>query len=171
MNLTRRGFLVGTGAGFALYPLRSVAGPLPEPPSWSPNPFILISAAGPIAIWCHRSEMGQGVRSSLPVLIADALGADPARVEIIQADGDEKYGDQDTDGSSSVRMAFIRLREAAATARTMLIAAAAKRWRVPAGKLAAHAGSVWNGTTSLTFGALVEEARRQPVPKKVTLRA
>ena len=95
MNLTRRGFLVGTGAGLALYPLRSKAGlPRPVPPSrWVPNPFILINAVGQISIWCHRSEMGQGVRSSLPVLIADELGVDPSKVTIVQADGDEKYGD------------------------------------------------------------------------------
>ena len=161
MNLTRRGFLVGTGAGLALYPLRSYASPPPYPPvwtptGWAPNPFILITASGDVTIWCHRSEMGQGVRSSLPVLIADELGADLASIKVIQADGDEKYGDQDTDGSSSVRMSFIRLREAAATARTMLIAAAAKRWRVPARKLDTRDGSVWNGKTSLTFGELVE---------------
>jgi len=174
VSLTRRGFLVGTGAGLALYPLRSNAQPTPKlgpPPSWAPNPFIQIDVTGPILIWCHRSEMGQGVRSSLPVLIADELGADPATVQIMQGDGDEKYGDQDTDGSSSVRIPFIALREAAATARTMLIAAAAKRWRVPAGKLDTRDGSVWNGTTSLTFAKLVREAKLQPVPKKVTLRA
>jgi isoquinoline 1-oxidoreductase beta subunit len=115
--------------------------------------------------------MGQGVRSSLPVLIADELGVDPAHVVIVQADGDEKYGNQDTDGSSSVRIPFIALREAGATARMMLISAAAKRWRVPPSKLDTRDGSVWNGKTSLAFGELVEEAKRQPVPKKVTLRA
>lgn len=170
MNLTRRGFLVGTGAGLALYPLRAHASAAAAPASWSPNPFLLISATGAVSIWCARSEMGQGVRSSLPALIADELGADLAAVQILQADGDEKYGNQDTDGSSSVRIPFYELRTAAAIARTMLVAAAAKRWGAPAGKLDTHDGRVWDGKRSLTFGELVEDAKKQPVPKKPVLR-
>lgn len=165
--ITRRGFLVGTGAGLALYPLRAYSATA----SWSPNPFILISAAGEVSIWCGRSEMGQGVRSSLPALIADELGADLAAIKIIQADGDEKYGNQDTDGSSSVRIPFVQLREAGAAARMMLVAAAAKRWHVPATKLDTRDGSVWDGKRSLAFGALVDDAKKQPVPKKIVLRA
>ena len=177
MIISRRGFLVGTGAGLALYPLRAkAAGPdippkLGPPASWSPNPFLWINQVGEISVWCARSEMGQGVRSSLPALIADELGADLARIEIRQADGDEKYGNQDTDGSSSVRIPFVQLREAGAAARMMLIAAAAKRWGVAASKLDTHDGSVWDGKRSLRFGALVEDAKKQPVPKKIVLRS
>src|SRR5436853_4331 len=69
----------------------------------APNPFRQSGADGVVTIWCHRSEMGQGIRSSLPIVIADELGADPARIVVVQADGDEKYGDQDTDGSGSIR--------------------------------------------------------------------
>src|SRR3979490_53082 len=68
-----------------------------------PNVFVHVAAGGLVTIACHRSEMGQGVRSTLPALLADELGADPARIQIVQADGDKKYGDQNTDGSSSIR--------------------------------------------------------------------
>jgi isoquinoline 1-oxidoreductase beta subunit len=70
------------------------------------------------------------IRSSLPVLIADELGADMARVKIVQADGDPAYGDQNTDGSSSVRTIYEEMRRVGATPRTMLISAAARRWKV-----------------------------------------
>ena len=83
-----------------------------------------------MTIVCHRSEMGQGIRSSLPVLIADELGAQMARVKIVQADGDKAYGDQNTDGSNSIRGIYEDMRRVGATARMMLVAAAAKRWKV-----------------------------------------
>src|SRR4051812_9993927 len=99
-----------------------------------PNVFVHIAPDGRVTLVCARSEMGQGVRSTIPALLADELGADPARVTIEQADGDQKYGDQNTDGSSSIRRGYEGLRRAAATARVLLIAAAAKRWKVsPAG--------------------------------------
>src|SRR5215218_3544616 len=98
----------------------------------NPNVFVHVAEDGQVTIVCHRSEMGQGIRSSLPVLIADELGADMARVSIIQADGDKAYGDQNTDGSNSVRGIYEDMRRAGATARVMLIAAAAERWSVRA---------------------------------------
>jgi isoquinoline 1-oxidoreductase beta subunit len=168
--ITRRGFIVGSGAGLALFALPANARVVGHDVAWQANPFIEISTNGDVRIWCARSEMGQGVRSSLPVLIADELGVDPAQVAIVQADGDEKYGNQDTDGSSSVRIPFIALREAAATARMMLTTAAANRWHVPAAKLVAHDGQIWNGTKSLGFAELVVDAQKLPVPKKPVLR-
>ena len=89
-----------------------------------PNVFVHVASDGKVTLVNHRSEMGQGVRSTIPALLADELGADPARIEIEQADGDKKYGDQDTDGSNSIRGEYEDLRRAAATAREMLIAAA-----------------------------------------------
>ena len=75
--------------------------------------------------------MGNGVRTSLPRIVADELDADWARVKVVQAIGSEKYGDQDTDGSHSVVSFFVPLREAGATARLMLVRAAAQQWGVP----------------------------------------
>src|SRR5512143_853210 len=66
-------------------------------PGLKPNVFVHVAPDGLVTIVCHRSEMGQGIRSSLPVLIADEIGADMARVKIVQADGDPVYGDQNTD--------------------------------------------------------------------------
>ena len=83
-------------------------------PGLNPNAFIHVGPDGIVTIVCQRSEMGQGIRSSLPVLIADELGADMARVTIRQADGDTVYGDQNTDGSNSVR---VHLRRHAASGR------------------------------------------------------
>ena len=99
-------------------------------PGLNPNVFIHVGPDGTVTIVCHRSEMGQGIRSSLPVLIADELGAQMARVRIVQADGDKAYGDQNTDGSNSIRGMYEDMRRVGATARVMLVATAAKRWNV-----------------------------------------
>ena len=129
----------------------------------NPNVFVHVAPDGPVTIVCHRSEMGQGVRSSLPVLIADELGADMARVTIVQADGDKKYGDQNTDGSTSMRkQSTRRCARAGATARMMLVAAAAKRWRRQAGEL--HDARTTRSSTrrrsaTLGFGELVDGGR------------
>jgi len=129
-----------------------------------PNVFVHVAADGLVTLVCARSEMGQGVRSTIPALLADELGADPARVKIEQADGDRKYGDQNTDGSSSIRRGYEGLRRAAATARTMLIAAAARRWNVSPAGLIARDHAVWAGPRSLSFAELADEAGKLPVP-------
>ncbi|MBV8755633.1 MAG: xanthine dehydrogenase family protein molybdopterin-binding subunit [Deltaproteobacteria bacterium] len=172
MTLTRRGFFVGTGAAFALYPLYARAHVVPPPPPWQANPWISIDDKGTVTIMSHRSEMGQGVRSTLPVLIADELGADPKHITVQQAWGDEQFGNQDTDGSSSVRIPFLALREAAATARMMLITAAAAHWKVPEKRLDVRDSKIWDGAKALGgFVELVHEVKSVPVPKKPKLRA
>ena len=130
-----------------------------------PNVFIHVHSDGKVTLVNHRSEMGQGVRSTIPALLADELGADPAHVEIEQADGDVKYGDQDTDGSNSIRGEYEELRRAAATAREMLVATAARRFGVPAKGLIARDHAVWNGGRSLGFGELADAAGKLPVPR------
>jgi isoquinoline 1-oxidoreductase beta subunit len=130
------------------------------------NVFVHVASDGVVTLVCHRSEMGQGVRSTIPALLADELGADPAHVKVEQADGDKKYGDQNTDGSSSIRSGYEGIRRAAATARVMLIAAAARRWKVSPAGLVARDGAVWDGRRrSLSFGALADAAGKLPVPK------
>ncbi len=130
-----------------------------------PNVFVHVAPDGQVTIVCHRSEMGQGVRSTIPALLGDELGADPGRIVIEQADGDKKYGDQNTDGSNSIRGEYDDLRRAAATARVMLIAAAARQWKISPQRLQARDHAVWNGTRSLGFGALADAAGKLPVPK------
>jgi isoquinoline 1-oxidoreductase beta subunit len=129
--------------------------------------FVHVAPDGWVTIVCHRSEMGQGVRSSIPVLLADELGADMAKVRISQADGDAVYGDQNTDGSSSVRGHYDLMRHIAATARTMLVNAAAKRWGVKPDSLKAREHQVHHEASgrSVGFGELVALARKEPIPK------
>ena len=96
----------------------------------SPNVFVSIDKTGTVTIVAHRSEMGQGVRTSVPMILADELEADWSRVKIEQAAGDKIYGNQYTDGSRSVRHNFERMREFGAITRTMLEQAAAIKWGV-----------------------------------------
>jgi isoquinoline 1-oxidoreductase subunit beta len=185
----RRAFLASLGLaagtlalGFAApsmcAPLRDVlrGAPKPQLPTGdggvSPNLFVHIAPDGSVTIVCHRSEMGQGVRSSIPVLIADEMGADMARVSVIQAFGDEAYGDQNTDGSSSIRNDYERLRRMGAAARTMLIAAAAKKWGIGPAMCEARGHAVSQKTdrdkapVSLAFGELAALAAKLPLPKE-----
>src|SRR3954447_20975772 len=135
-------------------------------PGLNPNVFIHIGPDGTVTIVCHRSEMGQGIRSSLPVLIADELGAQMARVKVVQGDGDKAYGDQNTDGSSSIRNRYEELRRIAATARSMLVAAAAKRWGVAPASCNAKHNQVTHTPSgrTLSFGELAIAASKLPAP-------
>jgi isoquinoline 1-oxidoreductase beta subunit len=184
--ISRRDFLTALGLGasglaLGLRPALAApshgagAGTWPAlPDGVRPNAFVHLAPDGVLTIVCARSEMGQGVRSSLPVLIADEMGADPAHVRIVQGDGDAAYGNQDTDDSSSVRGEFDKLRLAGAGARTMLIGAAAETWKVTPQSCEAHGHAVHHPASgrSLGFGELAVRAAQQPVPngKALTLR-
>ena len=142
---------------------------------WTPSAFLTIDTAGAVTIVAHRSEMGQGIRATLTAAVADELGADFARVRVVQADGDEKkYGSQNTDGSHSVRDFLVPLREVGATARQMLETAAARQWNVAASDVEVRDHQVLHRPSGRTlgFGALVAAAQALPVPAKadVTLK-
>ena len=171
--VSRRGFLGNVFSAGALIigtrlPLRSAAPAAKAAASaaWHPNVYLGIDADGTVIVVTHRSEMGTGIRSVLPVVLADELEADWGRVRLEQAVGDTKYGSQNTDGSCSIRDFYDALREAGATARTMLERAAAAQWGVPASECAAknhevvHAGS----GRKLGFGALAKAASTQAKP-------
>src|SRR4030095_10757247 len=98
----------------------------------SPSVYLGIEPDGTVFIVTHRSEMGTGIRTSLPMVAADELDADWARCRIEQGVGDPRYGDQNTDGSRSVRDFYDAFRRAGASARAMLVSAAAAQWNVPA---------------------------------------
>jgi len=171
MTTTRRAFLEYSGglavafiAGRALAVMPGKGQAIATAPGFDPNVFVHVATDGWVTLVCHRSEMGQGVRSTLPALLADEMGADMARVKIAQADGDKKYGDQKTDGSSSIRNGYDDLRRAGATARTMLVAAAARRWNVSPNSCEARDHAVFHGKRSLGFGELAAEAAKLPVP-------
>jgi hypothetical protein len=137
----------------------------PDSP-FAPIHFVKIGKDGVVTIVCSRSEMGQGIRSSLPFVLADELGADFARITIVQGDADARYGDQNTDGSHSVRDFYETMRVAGATARSMLASAAAARWGVPASGLIVHDHAVHDPATGKKagFGELAEAAAALPVP-------
>jgi isoquinoline 1-oxidoreductase beta subunit len=133
----------------------------------NPQAFVSIAPDGIVTIVCHRSEMGQGVRTGMPMIVADELEADWARVRVAQAPGDEvKFGNQDTDGSRSTRHFLQPMREVGAAARMMLIAAAAKRWSVGVGELEAVNHEVVHKSTGrkLGYGELATDASAMPVP-------
>jgi len=137
--------------------------------AFHPGVFLGIEADGTVLIVAHRTEMGNGVRTSLPRILADELDADWNRVKVIQGDGDEKYGSQDTDGSHSVREFFDTLREAGATARLMLVRAAAQKWGIPEAQCVAdpvHMVTDKNSSRQFGYGELAAFAALQPVPKK-----
>jgi isoquinoline 1-oxidoreductase beta subunit len=141
--------------------------------SVAPNVYVNIRNDGIVEIYCHRSEMGQGIRTSLPQVIADELEADWDKVELIQAIGHEKYGDQNTDGSTSIRKHFDLLRNAGATARDMMIAAAASTWGVPAEECVAREHAVHHEASgrSAGYGELVDAASELPQPESAEFKS
>lgn len=145
------------------------------PHGWVDNPLVFVAIAddGTVTIVCHRSEMGQGIRTSLPMVVADELEADWRRVRVEQAPGDEKrYGNQDTDGSRSMRHFFLPMRRVGAAARAMLEAAAAAQWQVPIKEVRAEQHQVRHSATGRTlgYGQLAKAAAELPVPGRETLR-
>ncbi|KAI3595210.1 putative aldehyde oxidase, molybdopterin-binding subunit [Cupriavidus necator H850] len=138
-----------------------------------PLVFVQIGEDGRVTVVCHRSEMGQGVRTSLPMVVADELEADWARVAVVQAPGDEtRYGNQNTDGSRSIRHFFEPMRRVGASARQMLEAAAAARWGVPVSEVQARNHKVVHAASGrkLGYGALARDAARLPVPPAASLK-
>jgi isoquinoline 1-oxidoreductase beta subunit len=132
-----------------------------------PRVFVAIASDGTVTIVAHRAEMGTGVRTSLPLIVAEEMEADWSRVKVTQAHGDEaKFGNQDTDGSRSTRHYLIPMRQIGASARTMLEAAAAKRWGVPASEVKAVNHEVVHSATGrrLGFGDLAADAAKESVP-------
>ena len=132
-----------------------------------PLVFVQIAADGTVSIIAHRVEMGTGVRTSLPLIVADEMEADWSRVKIVQAQANEaRYGNQNVDGSRSVRHFMWPMRRVGAAARQMLEAAAAARWGVPIGQVKAEKHQVVHAATGrrLGFGELAADAARQPVP-------
>jgi len=142
------------------------AGGMPHGTVNDPKVFVAIAPDGIVTIIAHRSEMGTGVRTSLPMVVADEMEADWSRVHVRQAPGDEvKYGNQDTDGSRSTRHFLIPMRQVGAAARMMLEAAAANQWNVPVTEVKAINHEVVHGKTGrkLGYGELATAAAAQPV--------
>jgi isoquinoline 1-oxidoreductase beta subunit len=185
INVSRRRFLRGLSLGGLVLALGHPSTARAQEPKkfgadgmpngWVDTPLAFVSIAddGTVTIVCHRAEMGQGVRTGMPMIVADELEADWKRVRVVQAPGDEKkFGNQDTDGSRSTRHFFEPMRRCGAAARAMLEAAAAERWKVPAGEVEARNHEVVHRPTGrrLGYGALARAAAARPVPARDTLR-
>jgi len=175
--MTRRDFLKCSGAGLTLAVVCSplgfrIAGATAATGAdFRPNAWLTVHPDGAVTIVVAKSEMGQGVHTSLPMIVADELEADWKRVAIEVAPARDEYKDplfgaQATGGSTSVRHLYEPLRKAGAAARSMLVAAAAKRWSVPAGECVAAAGVVTHTPSKRTapYGDLCTEAATIAVP-------
>ncbi|HVN07147.1 MAG TPA: molybdopterin cofactor-binding domain-containing protein [Bryobacteraceae bacterium] len=171
-NVSRRGFLGQMFSAGALVLAAPLVPAAKADAVWQPNVYLGIEPDGTVKIVAHRSEMGTGCRTGLPMIVADELEADWARVKVIQALGDPKYGSQDTDGSCSVRDFYDILRTAGATARTMLENAAAAKWGVPESECHGknHFVAHDNGDRKLAYGELAGAAATAKVPDKSAVR-
>ena len=177
LSLSRRGFLRGLAAGsFVLatgirparaqetkYGAEAMSGGLKD----DPRIFLAIADDGTVSLLCHRAEMGQGVRTSWAMVVADELEAELDRVRVLQAPGDEaRFGNQNTDGSRSMRHHFQALRRIGAAARQMLEQEAAGRWKVPVAEVRAERHEVVHAASGrrIGFGELARAAALRPVP-------
>jgi isoquinoline 1-oxidoreductase subunit beta len=180
-NVSRRGFLRGAAAtgglvvAAQLLPTKALAYPtgatgMPHGVVTDPHVFVSIAKDGTVTIVAARAEMGTGAaRTSLPMMIADELDADWHRVKITQSPGnEEKYGNQDTDGSRSTRHFIQPMRQIGASVRHMLEAAAAKHWGVDATDVEAKHHQIINKTTGkkIGYGDVADIAMTMPVPSE-----
>jgi isoquinoline 1-oxidoreductase subunit beta len=140
--------------------------------SFSPNAYLRITPDNKITIVVARSEMGQGVRTALPMILAEELEADWKQIEIEQAGASTLYGDQTTGGSASIRTTWDPMRKAGASAREMLISAAALTWGVSRSTCTAEAGHIKHAASnrSLSYGELAAKASTLPIPSDVPLK-
>lgn len=175
---SRRGFLRSSAAGAALMLGMSAEGVLAagaanpaagpaQGPGFVPNAFIRIGRDGRVTLISKQPEIGQGIKTSLPMVIAEQLEVPWRDVRVVQADLDPAlYGSQGAGGSTSTPTNYEHFHRLGAAARTMLVQAAAASWGVPAPECAARDGAVVHGPTGrrLEYGALVERAAKLPVP-------
>ncbi len=177
-KVSRRRFLQLTGltAGGLVLGARvpgpaALAGVLDEATGSALNIFVSVRADGVVEIVAHRSEMGTGIRTGLPQIVADEMEADWQRVKVIQAQANPAYGSQNTDGSRSVRDFYPVMRQMGAAARTLLEKAAGDTWGVPAAQCSAREHAVHGpGGQTLGFGELAARAAKLPMPDTATLR-
>lgn len=139
---------------------------------FKPNGWVRIDGDGTVTLAISKSEMGQGVRTSLAMILADELGAEWSRIKIVQASPSAEFNDLGTGGSGSMEDGW-DMRRAAAAARAMLTTAAANRWKVSPNECKTEHGAVLHAASSrrLEFGALVSDAAKLPVPKDTPLKA
>ncbi|MEW6688640.1 MAG: molybdopterin cofactor-binding domain-containing protein [Pseudomonadota bacterium] len=182
-NVSRRGFLRGLTAGAFLLSVRISPSAFAQEKKYAgegmpgglkddPRIFLSIADDGTVNLLCNRAEMGQGIRTSWAMVVADELEADLARVKVLQAPGDQaRYGNQNTDGSRSMRHHFTALRRIGAAARRMLEEEAAALWGAPIAEIKADNHEVLHTASGrrLGFGALARGAANRQVPAREAL--
>ena len=173
-TISRRQFMAasaGTGAALVLgfSTLEALTAKVlpgqPAPGGWTPNLWLTVDSSGAVTIQSAKSEMGQGVWTAMPMIVAEELDADWSKVRVERAPTNGKYNTS-TGGSQSTRSSYTPLRKAGATARAMLVAAAAAKWGVPASQCSTMNGVVTHAASkrSATYGELASLAASQPVP-------
>jgi isoquinoline 1-oxidoreductase beta subunit len=170
--LSRREWLKSAGIALGALAIPVGCGKPPTQParnlpaSFDPYAWLSVDSEGRVKVTVTKSEMGQGVRTTLAMVVADELGARWTDVSVEQADTDARFGESSTGGSSSLENSWPSLRTAAAAARTMLIQAAASRWQVPVADCTAEAGRVAHPKSrrELPFGSLAADASRLALP-------
>ncbi len=176
VKIDRRAFLKITGLagggltlGFMLGGQTSDAASAPT--DFAPNAFLRISSKGSILIYNKGPEMGQGIKTAFPLIIAEELDALWADVVVEQAPVNPTvYGNQSAGGSRSIPASWDQLRKAGAVARAMLVSAAAASWKVPVEECTTRDSAVWNGKRNLAYGALAAKAAALPVPDAATVK-
>lgn len=189
-TVSRRNFLIASAAAGGGLLLGCRIGGRPEasstaataagasPPAFAPNAFIRIGTDGRVTLIMSQAEMGQGVYTSMPMLLAEELEVGLDQVQLEAAPPNDKlyanpfFGDQETGASSSVRAFYEPLRHAGAAARIMLVSAAAQQWGVDLSSCRAERGVVTHAESgrTLTYGAVAESAAKLPVPTQVALK-
>lgn len=186
VGASRRNFMklsVGGAAGIAIVPsLTSAqapqAAPAPKPgqkPTEQPAAFVTIAKDGTTTILCNRMDMGQGIETALAMICAEELDADWSKVKTAFGNQKGNYVDPMmgmhlTGGSNSVKNSYTQYRELGARTKAMLVAAAAKQWKVDAATVRAENGFVAAGSRRASYGELFDAAMKQPIPESVTLK-
>jgi isoquinoline 1-oxidoreductase beta subunit len=174
-HFTRREFMKAggaAGAGLVLAFTLPVRHSLAAENVLAPNAWLQVEPSGAVKIWVGKCELGQGVRTSLPMIVAEELEADWTRVEVVQGIFDKKYGEQGTGGSTSIRTSWDTLRKAGAAAREMLLEAAAQQWKVEKSACRAENGVVIHipSNRRIAYGKLASAAAKLPVPQDALLK-
>ncbi len=138
--------------------------------SFSPNPFIEINSNGKITLTAHIPEIGQGIKTSLPMIIAEELEVDWQQIQVVSKVANEKlFGNQNAGGSQSTPKNYNRLRKLGAAAKQILINAAADKWNVPATECSASSGKITHNEKSLTYAELASDASKLKAPNPKTI--
>ena len=177
-KMDRREFIkisstAGSGLILGFYLPNKLQGKSLESKIFQPNAWINVQPDNYVKIMVGKSEMGQGVITSLPMIIAEEMDLDWSKVIVEKAPADRrKYGSQMTGGSNSISSSFMKLRKAGATAREMLVTAASEYWGVPENECTTNSSKVFHEKTNkkISYGELATKAGQQLIPKNPTLK-